>query len=293
LKASVAALERKSNHPIGRALADVLGGGEGLQVEGLVERNDGGVSGTVGGARLRVGSPAYMRRGDVEIPDVFSAEACDLESAGATAVMIAAGDKVVALAGLGDEIRPDAAEAVSALRAVGWRPEILSGDAQGVVSKVAHAVGVDTGLAIGQLSPEEKLARARHENSTDHCPIALVGDGVNDAAALAAADVGIAVRGGAEALLAAADVYIARPGLTPLVELVETSRHTMRVIRRNLLVSLAYNLLAGALAAAGVMSPLIAAVIMPLSSATVLSLVVLSVGRTRTTQPEASVPRWK
>ena len=67
----------------------------------------------------------------------------------------------------------------------------------------------------------------------------------------------------------------------------------MRVIRRNLLVSLAYNLLAGALAAAGVMSPLIAAVIMPLSSATVLSLVVLSVGRTRTTQPEASVPRWK
>jgi len=101
---------------------------------------------------------------------------------------------------------------------------------------------------------------------------------VNDAAALAAADVGIAVHGGAEASLAAADVYIARPGLAPVVELVQVSRKAMHVIHRNLIISLSYNLLAGALAVGGWMTPMIAAIIMPVSSATVLGLSVLSIG---------------
>jgi Cu2+-exporting ATPase len=127
------------------------------------------------------------------------------------------------------------------------------------------------------MSPEEKLDRV-HIKHHQHDTVVMVGDGVNDSAALAAADVGIAVHGGAEASLAAADVYIARPGLSPLVELVQTSRVAMRTIRRNLLVSLSYNLLAGTLAAMGNMTPLIAAIIMPLSSATVLSLAVASIG---------------
>ena len=111
------------------------------------------------------------------------------------------------------------------------------------------------------MTPEAKLSAVR--NARGNGPVVMVGDGVNDAAALAAADVGIAVHGGAEASLAAADVYIASPGMTPLVDLIQSSRKTMRIIRRNLLLSLVYNVLTGGFAAAGKMNPLVAAILMP------------------------------
>jgi Cu2+-exporting ATPase len=207
-----------------------------------------------------------------------------LEATGATVVLVAVDGRCAALAALRDRVRPDGRHAIAALRRLGFEPAILSGDATSVVQSVAARVGVPAARAAGTVSPEDKLAAVHHTGSNRDVTV-MVGDGVNDAAALAAADVGIAVHGGAEASLAAADVYIARPGLAPLVQLVETARHAMRVIRRNLLVSLAYNLIAGALAATGVMTPLIAAVIMPVSSATVLSLAALAITRRKADQP--------
>jgi Cu2+-exporting ATPase len=204
------------------------------------------------------------------------------EARGITVVLVAVDERCVALAALGDPIRGDSAAAIATMSRLGWEPEILSGDAEPVVRAVAAQVAIPAERAAGRVAPEQKLQAIGRAQADDRRSVTvMVGDGVNDAAALAAADVGIAVHGGAEASLAAADVYVARPGLMPLVRLISTSRHAMRVIRRNLVVSLAYNLLAGGLAAAGIMSPLIAAIIMPVSSATVLGLAAWSISSSK------------
>ncbi len=172
-----------------------------------------------------------------------------------------------AVAGVGDPLRTDSAASVSAIRDGGWQVEILSGDHPAVVQTIAHEIGVPADAARGAATPEDKLEAVRESGGGT---VAMVGDGVNDAAALAAATVGIGVHGGAEAVLAAADVYLGRPGLSPVVELLEGSRRTLGVIRRNLVFSLTYNIVAVAFAITGHMSPILAAILMPLSSMTVV-----------------------
>jgi Cu2+-exporting ATPase len=281
---AVAELERRSNHPVGRALHAALATEyhprwRQCQITEVTEAGDGGVSGNVNGVIVRVGSPRFHDKHGTIIEDALAAAAKELAREGASVVLVSVNGRAVATAGLGDRIRDDSAAAVAAMRRLGWKAAILSGDQEHVVAAVAQRVGVEPDRCHAAMTPEQKLARVRSSARAGDDVVVMVGDGVNDAAALAAADVGVAVHGGAEASLAAADVYIAQPGLAPLVDLVRTSRRAMRTIRRNLLVSLSYNLLAGALAAAGMMSPLIAAIIMPVSSATVLWLAVASIGR--------------
>jgi len=171
--------------------------------------------------------------------------------------------------GLGDPLRDDARGAIHALRALGYEPSILSGDHPGAVSAVARALDVPVDRARGSVSPEGKVAAVLAEK--ERGPVVMVGDGVNDAAALASADVGVAVHGGAEAAFAVADVFVTRPGLNRLVELVSGSRRTMRVVKRNLIFSLLYNVVAVVLAMTGFINPLLAAILMPLSSLTVIA----------------------
>jgi len=152
----------------------------------------------------------------------------------------------------------------------GWRTIILSGDRPDVVRRIATQVGIASEDAHGGATPEDKAAFI--ERLERDGEVVMVGDGVNDAGALARATVGVAVHGGAEASLAAADVFLGEPGLSPLRGLIAGARSTFSVIRLTLAFSLLYNVVCASIAIAGLMSPLLAGVLMPASSITVVLL---------------------
>ncbi len=189
---------------------------------------------------------------------------------GSSPVVVLHGGKCCAVLGVQDPLRDDARVVVDSLRRDRWRVAILSGDHQAAVARVAEALGIDPDQARGNLLPEDKLEAVR--STIGDGPVLMVGDGVNDAAALAAADVGIAVRGGARASLSAAPVVIGHGRLQGVVDLISGGNQTRRTIRRNFAISIGYNVFAVALAMCGWITPLIAAALMPASSLTVLGL---------------------
>lgn len=286
LQPLVAAIEQQSTHPIGVALARQYGQQE-LTAEqrgqlGPVRVLGRGVAAPTHRGELLVGSELFIGQLGGAVPARFRILAEAIAASACTPVLIAEDRRVVAIAAVGDAIHEDAKRALSQLTAWGWQIGMLTGDKRAVAEQVAAAVGLDPLAVQSEVTPEQKLAALRERGGAGLSgssgarsgggPVVMVGDGVNDAAALAAADVGIAVSGGAEASLAAADIYLGRPGLAGLVEVMRTARRTRRVIRLTLAVSLGYNLLAVCLAAAGLINPLVAAVLMPLSSITVLAL---------------------
>jgi len=228
----------------------------------------GGILAAVNGHDVVVGSPAFVRS-HARDAAVRSALLTASATATLTPVWIAVDGVLVATAGFGDPIRADSPAAIAQFRERGWRVGVLSGDDQRVVSTVATAVGISSGDVFAEASPEAKLAAVERARAQGR--VVMVGDGVNDAAAIAAATVGVAVHGGAEAALASADVYITRPGLQPVVYLLDGARRTMRVIRRNIVFSLVYNVVGIGLAVTGTINPVIAAIMMPLSSLTVVA----------------------
>jgi len=285
LKPVIVAAERRCQHPAAAALVEGLstpGSQDACAIE-VVNTVGGGVCARIDSADLVIGSARFVgeRLGGGELPAWITGMISEHAAQGHSCVVAALDGEAVAVAVLGDEIRPDAPIAIRELRAMGWRPMLVSGDDPRIVSGVGESLGLAPDAAIGGASPEEKLDIVRRLRETS--PVIMVGDGVNDAAALAAATVGVAVHGGAEASMAAADVYLSSGGLTPLVSLFDGARRTTAAIRRNLAVSLGYNVVFATLAMAGMINPLAAAVLMPISSATV---VVLSM-RTRAFEPGA------
>lgn len=231
-------LERGSHHPVGRALFE-LGqnlDGQFLDVLERKELTGIGVSGEINGAWFEIRSQKVFKDG-----------------------------KIVASFKLQDLLRADSAKEVRKLRTLGLLPMVLSGDLSETVKSISMGAGFQQGEFRGELSPEMKAQLIDSQS----CSI-MVGDGANDALAMSRAGVGVAVFGAMDISLRSADVYLTTPGLSSLSKLIVLSRETMRVIRRNLILSLSYNSISVALAFAGVISPLSAAIIMPLSSLTVL-----------------------
>jgi len=268
-KPLVRALEEHSAHPIAKALQEALEADAALRADRVQTKLGGGLEGWVSGRRLIVGSPGHVRKAIGEFPAWAESALESHAERGRTPVLIAVDGVVVALAALGDPLRPDARASLRELAALGYRIAILSGDHPAVVRAVAHQLDLPLSEARGGVGPEDKLRAVERARSAG--PVFMVGDGVNDAAALSAATVGIAVHGGAEASLAAADVFLTRPGVRSVLELVLGARRTLRVIRRNLAFSLVYNVIGVVLAVTGVIGPLIAAILMPVSSLTVVT----------------------
>ncbi|MBN8596353.1 MAG: heavy metal translocating P-type ATPase [Planctomycetes bacterium] len=277
VRGAVGALEQGSSHPIARTLASACCGGfspafsAGESVEtpgrGIVGRGE--IHGS-GFHRIAVGSERFLEDLGAEIAGGFRAIAAGCAARGNTAVMVALDNRCVALAEIGDPVRSDSASSIVRMRALGWNVRMLSGDREDVARAVGGVVGLHGAQVIGGATPEEKVRAVR--SAAEHATVVMIGDGVNDAAALASATVGIAVRGGAEASLAAADVSLQKDGLGPVVELMEASRRVVRSIHLTIAASLGYNVLAAGLAMTGMISPLLAAIIMPASSLTVVAI---------------------
>ncbi|MEC9373882.1 MAG: HAD-IC family P-type ATPase, partial [Planctomycetota bacterium] len=247
------------------------GGAPHLEVVHAHHTLGGGVEGRVSGRTLAVGSRAFVLQRHIELPNWAEGLEITYATRGLTPIFVAVDGAVAAVAAIGDPIRPDAHDAVDRLHRLGWTVGVLSGDHPQVAAVVASDLGVDAAHTWGGAAPETKLDLVR-DLSVRGETIVMVGDGVNDAPALAAASVGVSVHAGAEASLAAADVSLSREGLAPLVELVEGAQRTVKAIHRNLRVSLCYNLICATLAVTGIITPLIAAVLMPVSSLTVIAL---------------------
>jgi len=274
------ALEAESSHRVARAFQAAPG--RGLYavptVHAVVEVPGLGISGRVDDHEVRVGTALHVDAGHV--PETLAAAASAMVAEGLSPVFVAVSGRLAGVAGIGDRLRADSRATVATLVSRGIRVRILSGDHPDVVARVGAALGLPPADAIGGLTPEDKrdavaaLVAARDGEGA----VVMVGDGVNDAAALALADVGIAVQGGMGATIVAADIVLTREGLQPLVEILDGARRLRGVIRRNIGFSLVYNIAASSLAIAGIVGPLLAALLMPLSSLTV----VLSSALTRT-----------
>ncbi len=246
-----AGLERASVHPIARAIVDAASR-RGIPIplgEAVVETPGRGIAGRVDGRDLEVRSGG---------PGV--AAVVERENGG--------GERVLGRILLRDALREDAPAAVARMREMGLRVVLLTGDAEAVARRIGEAAGVDAVEA--ELSPEDKVAwieAAREAGAR----VAFVGDGLNDGPALAAADVGVAMGSGAASSVLVADAVVGAPSLGPVVAGLRAARLAERVTRRNLWRSAGYNAVAVSLALAGLVNPLVAAVLMPLSSAWVLA----------------------
>jgi len=265
------ALEDASEHPIARAVAEAaraeLPAGP-PPVEHFANREGLGAEGVVDGHGVQVGRPALMAEWSLRVPEHLSVARQAAERQGRTAVFAAWDGEVRALVVVADTVKPTSAEAVASLRALGLRPVLLTGDNEATARAVAAAVGIDE--VIAEVLPSEKADVVRRLQAEGRV-VAMVGDGVNDAPALAQADLGLAIGTGTDVAIEASDLTLVSGDLRAAADAIRLSRRTLRTIKQNLGWAFGYNLAALPLAAAGFLNPLIAGAAMALSSVSVVT----------------------
>jgi len=264
------ALEHASEHPIAQAIA--TGAAERIgdlpPVEGFTNLEGLGVAGTVDGHAVLVGRARLLRKRPVELPAELQDATTTAEAAGRTAVIVAWDSQARGVLVVSDTVKPTSAEAIRQLRDLGLRPVLLTGDNTAVARSVAAEVGITE--VIAEVLPKDKVDAVKRLQAKGRV-VAMVGDGVNDAAALAQADLGLSMGTGTDAAIEASDLTLVRGDLRAAADAIRLSRRTLRTIKGNLFWAFAYNLAALPLAAAGLLNPMIAGAAMAFSSVFVVS----------------------
>ncbi|RIX30591.1 heavy metal translocating P-type ATPase [Amnibacterium setariae] len=264
------ALEQDSEHAIGRAISGAAAAelGRPEPVEGFEALSGLGAAGVVGGRRVVAGNRRLLVEQGVAVPAALDEAVLELETAGRTLVLVAVDGVAAGVLGLADDVKPTAREAVAQLKAMGLRTVLLTGDS----ARAAAAVGAELGFdeTIAEVLPADKAAVVADLQRQGR-KVAMVGDGINDAAALASADLGMAIVTGTDVAMKSADVILVRDDLRAVPDAVALARKMLGTIRGNLVWAFGYNIAAIPLAASGLLNPLIAAAAMALSSVLVVT----------------------
>ncbi|WP_284116916.1 heavy metal translocating P-type ATPase [Streptomyces fragilis] len=265
------AVEHASEHPVARAVA--AGAEERVgplpAVEDFVNLPGRGVRGRVEGREVIVGRLTADGAAP-ELPESLARAKDAAEDAGRTAVVVSWDGAPRGVLAVADTVKPTSAEAVAALRRLGLRPVLLTGDNRRAAVSVARSVGIDEADVVAEVLPEDKVEAVRRLQAEGRT-VAMVGDGVNDAAALAAADLGLAMGTGTDAAIEASDLTLVRGDLRVAADAIRLSRRTLATIKGNLFWAFGYNVAALPLAAAGLLNPVIAGGAMAFSSVFVVS----------------------
>ncbi|QLD11491.1 heavy metal translocating P-type ATPase [Microbacterium oleivorans] len=264
LLAVAAAVEAGSEHPVARALVAASARAASVPAATSFASHAGfGVQAVVGGAAVVCGRASWLRsEWGIAMSADEAERLAELEADG-TVVAVARDGAFVGAIVVGDTLKPTSALAVSRFRALGLEPVLLTGDNAATAQRVAAAVGID--VVHAGVTPADKLDVIRALQAEGRV-VAMVGDGVNDAAALAAADLGLAMGGGTDAAIAASDITIVSGDLAVVADAIRLARRTLGIIKGNLFWAFAYNVAAIPVAMAGLLNPLVAAAAMALSS---------------------------
>ncbi|MFD5099319.1 heavy metal translocating P-type ATPase [Streptomyces albidochromogenes] len=266
------AVEHASEHPVARAVAAGAAGRTGPlpAVDGFHSLPGLGVRGVVDGHEVLVGREALLAGSGIGLPPALAGARAAAEAGGRTAVLVAWDGAARGVLGVADAVKETSAEAVALLRGLGLTPVLLTGDNRAVAESVARAVGIAPDDVYAEVLPEDKADVVRRLRARGG-GVAMVGDGVNDAAALAAADLGLAMGTGADAAIEAGDLTLVRGDLRVAADAILLSRRTLGTIRGNLFWAFGYNVAALPLAAAGLLNPMIAGFAMAFSSVFVVT----------------------